>query len=153
MLLIYLDPSTPDTAHEVYTFTFSYQDGEAACKLGRQDGRGRDVCQEDIKKSTAALLRTVLVLTQGLPPLPDSATVSMKLTYYDAVTPQDYEPRGFVPTELVRPRLPAGALSLQCGQVETAHHGLGLQAGAVTRDVTGQEELDEGEEGGGGGGD
>jgi hypothetical protein len=58
------------------------------------------------------------------------------------VTPQDYEPRGFVPTELVRPRLPAGALSLQCGQVVTAHHGLGLEAGAVTGDVTGQDELD-----------
>ena len=140
--MIYLDPSTPDTVHEVYTFKFSYKDGEAACELGRQDGRGRDICQESIKKSTTALLRTVLVLTQGLPPLPDSATVSMKLTYYDAVTPQDYEPRGFVPTELVRPRLPAGALSLQCGQVVTAHHGLGLEVGAVTGEVTGQEDLD-----------
>ena len=140
--MIYLDPATPDTVHEVYTFKFSYKDGEAACELGRQDGRGRDVCQESIKKSTAALLRTVLVITQGLPPLPDSATVSMKLTYYDAVTPQDYEPQGFVPTELVRPRLPAGALSLHCGQVETAHHGMGLEAGVVTGEVTGQEVLD-----------
>ena len=27
MLVIYLDPSTPDTVHEVYTFKFSYKDG------------------------------------------------------------------------------------------------------------------------------
>ena len=64
-----------------------------------------------------------MVLTQGLDPLADSM-MTMKLTYYDSVTPSDYEPAGFLPTPLVEPQLPAGSVLLQSGQASTLCHAV-----------------------------
>jgi meiosis-specific protein HOP1 len=140
MLIVHQDPTVLDVVHEMYTFRFSYPSGLATCEVGLQGGDGRNIALENVKKSTQSLLRTVLELTQGLAPLPASAHVSMKLTYYDQVTPTDYEPVGFVPTELVIPRLPAGARSLNWGEVETSHHTVGLQVQAGSWEVGGNTE-------------
>ena len=58
--------------------------------------------------------------------------MTMKLTYYDAMTPGDYEPAGFCSTPLVEPQLPSGATSLQFGKVETSFHSVHLRVKAVT---------------------
>ncbi len=66
-------------------------------------------------------LSSVLDLTQSLPPIPDNCHFSFKLTYYNDVTPRDYEPSSFVPGGPVLPRVPAGTRSLQCGKVASGH--------------------------------
>ena len=39
-------------------------------------------------------------MTNSLGPLPNTAYLSMKLNYYDEVTPEDFEPAGFQATDL-----------------------------------------------------
>jgi meiosis-specific protein HOP1 len=135
MLIVSQDPDVPDEVHEMYTFRFSYPSGLATFEVGLQGGDGRNITLETTQKSTQSLLRRVLVLTQGLTPLPASAHVSMKLTYFDEVTPTDYEPTGFVPTKLVMPRLPVGVQSLDSGEVTTSHHTVGLRVQTVSCEV------------------
>ena len=90
----------------------------------------KSISADDIYKSTQNLLRSLIVLTQGMDPLADTM-MTMKLTYYDAVTPSDYEPAGFVPTPLVKPQLPVGSVHLQSGHVSTLHHSVQLGVRAV----------------------
>ena len=94
---------------------------------------------DDIYKSTQNLLRTLVVLTQGLDPLPD-AMLTMKLTYYDSVTPTDYEPAGFLSTPLVELKLPLGSASFSSGKVDTSFHSIQLGVKAVVRHGAHQQE-------------
>ena len=128
MLIVYKDPSNPDVVQELYTFRFSYPKGQATCEMlqGEEEMVVKNVSPDDIYRSTQNMLRTLVVLTQGLAPLPDSM-MTMKLTYYDSVTPGDYEPAGFCSTPLVEPQLPSGAASLQSGKVETSFHSVQLR--------------------------
>ena len=60
----------------------------------------------------------------------EESNMTMKLTYYDEVTPVDYEPSGFLSTPFVQPKLPAGTEGFRIGQVSTLYHGvqLGVQS-------------------------
>ncbi|KAL2084365.1 hypothetical protein ACEWY4_019883 [Coilia grayii] len=49
----------------------------------------------NIRKASILLVRKLYTLMQHLGPLPDSVCLSMALSYYDDVTPQEYEPPGF----------------------------------------------------------
>eukprot|EP00092_Neocalanus_flemingeri_P039037 GFUD01042496.1.p1 GENE.GFUD01042496.1~~GFUD01042496.1.p1 ORF type:complete len:572 (-),score=175.95 GFUD01042496.1:146-1861(-) len=139
MLVVYEDPTKPDVVQELYTFKFSYPDGQATCQLlqGKEGNEVKNINTDDIYRSTQSLLRTLIVLTQGLNNLPD-CKMTMKLTYYDAVTPTDYEPAGFIPTPLVEHHLPSGAASLQSGQVDTDFHCVQLNVKAVAGQRGGQ---------------
>eukprot|EP00092_Neocalanus_flemingeri_P039036 GFUD01042495.1.p1 GENE.GFUD01042495.1~~GFUD01042495.1.p1 ORF type:complete len:544 (+),score=171.29 GFUD01042495.1:115-1632(+) len=139
MLVVYEDPTKPDVVQELYTFKFSYPDGQATCQLlqGKEGNEVKNINPDDIYRSTQNLLRTLIVLTQGLNHLPD-CKMTMKLTYYDVVTPTDYEPAGFIPTPLVEHQLPSGAASLQSGQVDTDFHCVQLSVKAVAGQRGGQ---------------
>ena len=116
---------------ELYTFKFSYPGGQTSCQVlqGKEEVK-KKISDNDVYKSTQNLLRTLLILTQGMNPISGDSSLAMKLTYYDEVTPEDYEPAGFLPTPLVQPQLPAGSAALQSGQVSTLYHSvhLGVQA-------------------------
>jgi meiosis-specific protein HOP1 len=133
MLVVYKDQANPDVVQEMYTFKFSYPNGQTACQVlqGLEGREMKNITPDDIYRSTQNLLRTLVIITQGLDPLTGSM-MTMKLTYYDAVTPADYEPAGFCPTPLVEPQLPPGAVSLQSGQVETIYHSVQLGVKAVS---------------------
>lgn len=47
------------------------------------------------KKASILLIRKIYVLLQNLGPLPNDVCLTMKLFYYDEVTPADYQPPGF----------------------------------------------------------
>ena len=89
-LMVVPDLSQPDVVQEMYKMKFSYPGGLAQCEV-----QGRDEAAGATKLSTIDLISTVVELCQGLAPLPDIAHLSMKLLYYDEVTPEDYEPVGF----------------------------------------------------------
>ena len=80
----------------------------------------------NIQDTTRSLLRSIVVLTQALKPLPPSAYLAMKLSYYENC-PEDYEPEGFAATTLVENPMPAGSYSTRLGRVDTRHHGLQLR--------------------------
>jgi meiosis-specific protein HOP1 len=46
-------------------------------------------------RATTELLRRLLILTQALDALPASTFLTMRLYYYEDVTPLDYEPAAF----------------------------------------------------------
>ncbi|XP_057290313.1 HORMA domain-containing protein 1-like [Hydractinia symbiolongicarpus] len=92
---IYEDPEDPDTVIEQYSFKFAYGDG-GGVDIYRNGTRITNAkSDKETKKATIRLLRTIVLLSQTLNPLPDDVMMTMKLLYYDEVTPEDYNPPGF----------------------------------------------------------
>ncbi|PFX25761.1 HORMA domain-containing protein 1 [Stylophora pistillata] len=91
---IYGDAENPDTVIETYTFKFSYVGSEVSIfRNGNKIASAHT--EKETKKATIRLLRTIILLSQTLASLPDDVMMTMKLLYYDEVTPLDYEPPGF----------------------------------------------------------
>ena len=127
ILIVYKDKANPDLVEEMYTFKFSYPEGQTTCQLLQgKEAVKKKISDNDVYKSTQNLLRTLVILTQGMNSLSEDTSLTMKLTYYDEVTPEDYEPSGFLPTPLVQPQLPAGSSVIQSGQVSTLYHSVEL---------------------------
>jgi len=96
---IYDNPNDPETVIESYTFKFSYEE-DGSVDIYRNDKKITCAYStEETKKATIKLLRTLIILTNTLPTLPSNVMMTMKLFYYDEVTPKDYEPPGFKPSE------------------------------------------------------
>ncbi|KAI8591437.1 DNA-binding protein [Geranomyces variabilis] len=94
---IYLDPEEPEKLVEAYTFGFSYPNEDQWCLTidanGKESHRLRT--RGAVMKATSDMLRRLLILTETLRPLPENACLTMKLFYYDNITPDDYEPPYF----------------------------------------------------------
>merc|ERR1719233_241495 len=146
ILVVYKDNTEPDIVDEIYTFKFSYPDGQATCQLLQGKNEVKSISDNEVYKSAQNLLRSLVILTQGMSPIEESH-MTMKLTYYDEVTPVDYEPCGFLPTPLVQPQLPAGIEGLQLGQVNTLYHGVHLEVktmadqGEESRQLSSQQQV------------
>ncbi|XP_069727467.1 HORMA domain-containing protein 2 isoform X2 [Phaenicophaeus curvirostris] len=81
------------------------------------------VCSKDIKEASRLLIQKLYLLMQNLGPLPNDITLTMKLLYYNDVTPQDYQPPGFRddggPGDLL---FDGDPVHLRVGSVSTAFH-------------------------------
>ena len=128
IFMVYLDPARPEEVHEKFTFSFSYEDGEAKMQLGLGATDSKEV--PELRAATQALLREILVVTQSLEKLPEEAYLAIKLTYYDQVTPMDYEPEGFKADTTEEIAMPEGVYTVRLGKVSTAHHGLKVRVDA-----------------------
>mmetsp|Transcript_27702 Transcript_27702/g.44248 ORF Transcript_27702/g.44248 Transcript_27702/m.44248 type:complete len:450 (+) Transcript_27702:42-1391(+) len=119
---------------ESYEFKVTYPEGNANVDIARKDQDGKVVEQSksEITASMQAMLRTLITLAQTLKPLPDSKFITMKLLYYDDVTPIDYQPKYFMEVdehakgEFVQRNL----VKLQLGAVQTRFHTLGVRIAA-----------------------
>uniref|UniRef100_A0A8C9KTT6 HORMA domain-containing protein n=1 Tax=Serinus canaria TaxID=9135 RepID=A0A8C9KTT6_SERCA len=81
------------------------------------------LCSKDVKQASRLLLRTLYLLMQDLGPLPNDITLSMKLLYYNHVTPKDYQPPGFKEDDSPGDLLFAGdPINLKVGSVSTDFH-------------------------------
>ena len=139
VFFVYFDPDHPEDVYEKYTFNFSYNDGKASFNFHKDDGnKTTEIQMANIMDTTRSLLRNLVVITQGLKPLPDSAYLSMKLAYYDEVTPMDYEPEGFGPSAMTEKPMPRGSFGASIGQVGTSFHSIKLKV-----DAAGQSEMEE----------
>ncbi|KAJ3173947.1 HORMA domain-containing protein 1 [Geranomyces variabilis] len=135
---IYLDPEEPEKLVEAYTFGFSYPNKDQWCLTidanGKESHRLRT--RGAVMKATSDMLRRLLILTETLRPLPENACLTMKLFYYDDITPEDYEPPYFregdndskfyfaSPPERVK-----------TGMVETPYHALNMHVQAATEEL------------------
>lgn len=82
------------------------------------------VTLEDTKRASVLLIRKLFLLLQNLGALPSNVYLTMKLFYYDDVTPADYQPPGFkegVYDQLWFQGIP---VHFKVGQVATAFHSL-----------------------------
>ncbi|KFQ15636.1 HORMA domain-containing protein 1, partial [Leptosomus discolor] len=78
----------------------------------------------DTKKASILLIRKIYVLMQNLSPLPNDVCLTMKLFYYDEVTPPDYQPPGFKDGECEGMIFEGEPLYLNVGEVPTPFHML-----------------------------
>ncbi|XP_071831182.1 uncharacterized protein [Apostichopus japonicus] len=120
---LYIDSDDPDTVIESYTFKFSYTESGPSVDIYRNENKisGAGSAKET-KKATLRLLRTIIVLTQSLKLLPDEAMMTMKLLYYDEVTPTDYEPPGFKASPSDNFTYEDEPMNIRVGDVTTPFH-------------------------------
>ncbi|KAJ3168231.1 HORMA domain-containing protein 1 [Geranomyces variabilis] len=135
---IYLDPEEPEKLVEAYTFGFSYPNEDQWCLTIDANGKESHKLRTRgaVMKATSDMLRRLLILTETLRPLPENACLTMKLFYYDNITPDDYEPPYFregdndskfyfaSPPERVK-----------TGLVETPYHALNMHVQAATEEL------------------
>jgi len=127
VLGIYRSCSDPDNVLEMYTFRFSYTSA-TEMEIYSNDRKISSVSTaSETKKATISLLRHLSTLTQTLRPLPDDLRVTMKLYYYDNVTPEDYEPPWFKAAETDVIWVEGKPTKFQLPAVSTAFHSLLLR--------------------------
>ncbi|XP_016884114.1 HORMA domain-containing protein 2 isoform X4 [Homo sapiens] len=83
---------------EMYQFKFKYTKEGATMDFDSHSSSTSfesGTNNEDIKKASVLLIRKLYILMQDLEPLPNNVVLTMKLHYYNAVTPHDYQPLGF----------------------------------------------------------
>nr|CAD7396249.1 unnamed protein product [Timema poppensis] len=120
---------------ETYTFYFAYKDG-GQFEYSVKDKSGKVASQIfgtpdaslDLCQSTMQLLANCEKLYWSLEPLPDNRVLTMKLLYFDEVTPPDYEPPGFYAADstsyvYMTEKTPS---KLKLGAVQTAFHATKL---------------------------
>ncbi|XP_055563771.1 HORMA domain-containing protein 2 isoform X3 [Falco biarmicus] len=96
VLAIYTDPKEPETVTEVYQFKFKYKKEVPQMDIiSNQMNFMNGVCSEDVKQASRLLICKLYLLMQNLGPLPNDIILTMKLLYYNDVTPKDYQPPGF----------------------------------------------------------
>ena len=129
---IYRSSSDPNTLLEMYNFKFSYSNKtEMEIYSGNKKISSASTATQT-KKATISLLRNLIVLIQTLRPLPDDVRITMKLFYYDDVTPEDYEPPGFRAAETDFVCMEGNPAKFKFQSVSTAFHSLGLRVIADT---------------------
>ncbi|KAK3103440.1 hypothetical protein FSP39_019260 [Pinctada imbricata] len=116
---IYVDPDNPDTIIESYTFKFSYAKDGGIDIYRNEKKISSAYSDNETKKATIRLLRTIIVLTQTLSTLPDDVMMTMKLLYYEDVTPADYEPPGFKPADSDKFTFDVEPANINVGDVST----------------------------------
>ncbi|NXC41155.1 HORM2 protein, partial [Penelope pileata] len=111
---------------ELYQFKFKYKkEAPQMDIISNKMNVVNGVCSEDIKQASSLLIRKLYLLMQNLGPLPNDVTLTMKLLYYNDVTPDDYQPPGFKeddsPGELL---FDGDPVNLKIGSVSTGFHTL-----------------------------
>ncbi|XP_009887288.1 PREDICTED: HORMA domain-containing protein 2 [Charadrius vociferus] len=125
VLAIYTNPKEPETVTELYQFKFKYKKEVPQMDIiSNQMNFVNGLCsEEDIKQASRLLIRKLYLLMQNLGPLPNDITLTMKLLYYNDVTPKDYQPPGFKddgsPGDLFFDGEP---VNLRVGSVSTGFH-------------------------------
>ncbi|NXH55829.1 HORM2 protein, partial [Rhabdornis inornatus] len=109
---------------EMYQFKFKYKKKVPQMDISSNHGEFvAGLCSKGVKQASRLLLRTLYLLMQDLGPLPNDITLSMKLLYYNDVTPKDYQPPGFKEDGSPGDLLFAGdPVNLKVGSVSTNFH-------------------------------
>lgn len=141
VLTILADTTSPNNVLETYTLRVNYPDSPlhqtidaataniAQLSLTRNDKSvlAVETSPSNFKEAVSKILRSLCVMSQTLKSLPVKKCLSMKLTYYEEVTPMGYEPPGFVAAEFDIDHLFQGPTSkYSFGKAATPYHNIGL---------------------------
>ncbi|NXP18500.1 HORM1 protein, partial [Scytalopus superciliaris] len=124
VLAVYTHPEDPQTVTECYHFKFKYTHNGPLLDFGRSES---PISCADTKRASILLIRKIYVLMQSLSPLPNDICLTMKLLYYDEVTPPDYQPPGFKEAECQGLLFNEEPTHLNVGEVPTPFHLLKLR--------------------------
>ncbi|NWQ72098.1 HORM1 protein, partial [Neopipo cinnamomea] len=126
VLAVYTQPEDPQTVTECYHFKFKYTPHGPLLDFGR-DRSGSPIPCSDTRRASILLIRKIYVLMQNLGPLPSDVCLTMKLLYYDEVTPPDYQPPGFREATCEGLMFNEEPTYLNVGEVPTPFHLLKLK--------------------------
>ncbi|XP_043555024.1 zebrafish testis-expressed 38 isoform X2 [Chiloscyllium plagiosum] len=119
ILGVHRDPEDPNSIIESYQFKFKYTaDGPKLDILSKN----KQVSLQDTKKASILLIRKLFVLMQSLEILPNDVSLTMKLFYYDEVTPPEYQPPGFKQGECDAVWFEGTPVHFKVGDVPTPFH-------------------------------
>uniref|UniRef100_A0A8C4U8N3 HORMA domain-containing protein 1 n=1 Tax=Falco tinnunculus TaxID=100819 RepID=A0A8C4U8N3_FALTI len=122
---VYTHPEDPQTITECYHFKFKYTHNGPLLDFSSKNKRNDStITCADTKKASILLIRKIYVLMQNLSPLPNDVCLTMKLFYYDEVTPPDYQPPGFKEGECEGMIFEGEPMYLNVGEVPTPFHML-----------------------------
>jgi hypothetical protein len=140
-LAVFANPEEPDTIVESYTFAISYPSSRehelikslrATANLTvKTGGEEKTIISADpsvpFSQQIVKILRTLCIMMQTLNPLPMKRYASMQITYYDELTPPNYEPPGFTSAVFdVGYLFKKPTLKHDFGSVHSGYHMLGL---------------------------
>ncbi|XP_029592912.1 HORMA domain-containing protein 1 isoform X2 [Salmo trutta] len=125
VMSIYTNPENPKKVTECYQFKVQYTEKGPKIDFESKNSKnlGKMACS-NTKKSSILLVRKLYTLMQNLGPLPDNVCLNMKLYYYDDVTPQDYQPPGFMEGDGDSMQFEKEPVNLTMGEVVTPFHTL-----------------------------
>ncbi|NWI23191.1 HORM1 protein, partial [Sula dactylatra] len=113
------------TVTECYHFKFKYTHNGPLLDFSSKNKRNYStITCADTTKASILLVRKIYVLMQSLSPLPNDVCLTMKLFYYDEVTPPDYQPPGFKEAECEGMIFEGEPACLNVGEVPTPFHML-----------------------------
>ncbi|XP_020860246.1 HORMA domain-containing protein 1 [Phascolarctos cinereus] len=140
VLAVYSNPEDPQTISECYQFKFKYtSNGPVMDLTSKSKGSSSNLSSSDTKKASILLIRKIYVLMQNLGPLPNDVCLTMKLFYYDEVTPPDYQPPGFKEGDCEGVIFDGEPTYLNVGEVPTPFHTLKVK---VTTEKERMENID-----------
>ncbi|XP_034953523.1 HORMA domain-containing protein 1 [Zootoca vivipara] len=123
VLAVYTNQEDPQTVTECYQFKIKYSDqGPSMDFTSKNNGSNSNSTCTSTKKDSIVMIRKIYVLMQNLGPLPDDLCLTMKLFYYDEVTPPDYHPPGFKEGHCEAVAFEGEPMYLSVGEVPTPFH-------------------------------
>ncbi|XP_063032668.1 HORMA domain-containing protein 1 isoform X4 [Melospiza melodia melodia] len=127
VLAVYTQTEEPQTVTECYHFKFKYTHNGPLLDFGSKDKSECPISCADTKRASILLIRKIYILMQNLSPLPSDVCLTMKLLYYDEVTPPDYQPPGFKEAKDEGLLFQEEPMYLNVGEVPTPFHLLKLK--------------------------
>ncbi|XP_006762132.1 PREDICTED: HORMA domain-containing protein 2 isoform X2 [Myotis davidii] len=126
---LYPNPKEPEKVTEIYQFKFKYTNEGITMDFDSSNTSTESGTKKGhMKKASILLLRKLYILMQNLGPLPNDVVLTMKLHYYNAVTPDYYQPPGFKHGVNSHILLFEGEpVNLQVGVVSTGFHSMKLK--------------------------
>ncbi|XP_047223643.1 zebrafish testis-expressed 38 isoform X3 [Girardinichthys multiradiatus] len=124
---VYTDPEDRNCIIESYQFNFRYAEKGPEMDILRNNDIELQVTLEDTKRASVLLIRKLFLLMQNLDALPSNVYLTMKLYYYDDITPADYQPPGFQEGVYDRLWFQGMPVHFKVGQVQTIYHSLRLR--------------------------
>uniref|UniRef100_A0A3B4Z8P2 Zebrafish testis-expressed 38 n=1 Tax=Stegastes partitus TaxID=144197 RepID=A0A3B4Z8P2_9TELE len=115
---------------ESYQFKFRYTEKGPEIDILRNRSMEMQVTLEDTKRASVLLIRKLFLLMQNLDALPSNVYMTMKLYYYDDITPADYQPPGFKEGECDNLWFEGIPVHFRVGEVQTAFHNLRVRVSA-----------------------
>ncbi|XP_037532683.1 HORMA domain-containing protein 1 [Nematolebias whitei] len=125
IMSVYTDPKNPQILTECYQFRIQYTtDGVHMDFESNSNQKLSTVSCGNPKRASILLVRKLYTLMQNLEPLPENVCLNMKLSYYDDVTPPDYQPPGFMEAEGDVIEFEQEPVKLVMGEVATPFHSV-----------------------------
>ncbi|GFQ79704.1 HORMA domain-containing protein 1 [Trichonephila clavata] len=108
---------------EAYNLVFSYKNEECSITCQSRTNTFSPKLTDPTVEASLLMLKNITAINDILGEMPKTAYLSLKLLYYDNVTPTDYEPPGFEPSTQPKFSFPVKTMNIALGKIDTEVHG------------------------------